>query len=232
MARVPNRNRKAGLHAKIVHPSNRNRGYGMLNIVNSSTNITSISEDEYEENENEIYELKQERLKLLSRKVVLKSNLSNISFKQSDLEEFVKFFPDANYFEIEKIDEYHKKLTHLLEEEIKDEIETIESRIEDIDDEIEELQNINDNYNDSFDTVPPDGYAKVMPNTNSPEIKVESIIFPDNHFNERNLKVAIKSLTKNMNDHEKIAFVSRLLLELGIEKKDFDINLKTDENIG
>lgn len=105
----------------------------------------------------EILKLRREKSVLITKKNMLESRLirtqTNLKNKnvniQTELEQFVKYFPNFNIQKVQEVDRFHKTITGILknelqiaEKDIKAQIVEIEYKITEIDENIEEKLNI------------------------------------------------------------------------------------------
>ena len=107
-----------------------------------------ISDDDLE-NANEIFEIKREITKLNRKITAYKTRLNRLSNNVSetvisdamDLDELKAFFPNMNFRRIEEIQDFHRKISRLVNPRIEEEISIIENMIFRAEESVKELEN-------------------------------------------------------------------------------------------
>ena len=109
---------------------------------------SQISDDDLE-NANEIFEIKREITKLNRKITAYKTRLNRLSNNVSetvisdamDLDELKAFFPNMNFRRIEEIQDFHRKISRLVNPRIEEEISIIENMIFRAEESVKELEN-------------------------------------------------------------------------------------------
>lgn len=213
MARVPNRRNLN--KARMATRSIRNSGYGMSSPI-IEINTDDISNTISYENEVIINDLKHKKIKLLSQKARLNSNLNKCHISNYDLSQLSKFFDNINTSELEKINIYHDSITKLLQKEIEEEIEKIDLLIEEIDEDIEDILSQSDINNNSIN---PYGYSKAIPNEKNDTITVtiNPVVNGTDITIDENLLNSLRKEIKRLKASERKSYLSRLVYLAQVE---------------
>ena len=227
MARVPNR--RTPNKARMATRSIRNRGYGI------PTPIISITADDISntiscESETTIHDLNYKKIKLLAQKSRLRKTLNENHFTEFDLSQLSKIFNNLNTSELNKINDYHKSIVLLLQEEIDEEIQKIDLLIEEIDDEIESISL----QNDIDDSSNIHGYSKIVPNKKNDSISVtiNPVINGTDIAVDENLLNSLRKEIKRLKASERKSYLTRLVYLAQVENiyKALEKNKKNNED--
>lgn len=169
--------------------------------IQLSFNLNTFFDTNYQESQNQLYELKNEKQALISKLKRINKNIqSSTEVKAKSFEPLQQYFEGVNVEKLSKIIEFHKGLNSILIDEFYRAKTDVEKKIEEIEQQVQviEQQVIHKNTQQSIPQVLMEPLVELITQVN--ERKQANTIYDEYMLNKKNKEEKEKKLIENKQD--------------------------------